>query len=211
MSFIPLIVATGNPGKVAELWPFFADLPRIPGIPNWQPQLKPPELELVETGSTFVENAAQKAVQTAQFTGSWAIADDSGLCVEALSGAPGIYSARYAETDQARIAKLLTELDKALREQGRDPHNPIHRQARFECAIALCDPLGSLAFSVTGSCPGYILEDPQGSGGFGYDPIFYVPDTKATFAGMDPQTKARLSHRGRALAALKEALLQGIP
>lgn len=179
-----LVVATGNPGKVKEIEPYLEGL-------GWELQLKPPELEMEETGTTFRENAAQKATQIAIATGHWAIADDSGLEVTALDGRPGIYSARYAESDQARIAKLLGELG-----DGSD------RGAQFVCAIALAKPDGSIALLTQGVCPGEILTAPRGEGGFGYDPIFYVPEKGLTFSEMPLEMKQEISHRGRAFQAL---------
>ncbi|BAU10983.1 RdgB/HAM1 family non-canonical purine NTP pyrophosphatase [Leptolyngbya sp. NIES-3755] len=179
-----LVVATGNPGKVKEIEPYLVGL-------NWELQLKPPDLEMEETGITFRENAAQKATQVAIATGHWAIADDSGLEVAALDGRPGIYSARYADSDQARIAKLLGEL-------GDNPD----RRAQFVCAIALAKPDGSIALLTEGVCPGEILTAPRGEGGFGYDPIFYVPEKGMTFSEMPLEMKQEISHRGRAFQEL---------
>ncbi|MER3433859.1 MAG: non-canonical purine NTP pyrophosphatase, RdgB/HAM1 family [Leptolyngbya sp. ERB_1_1] len=179
-----LVVATGNPGKVKEIEPYLAGL-------NWELQLKPPDLEMEETGATFRENAAQKATQVAIATGHWAIADDSGLEVAALDGRPGIYSARYADSDQARIAKLLGELREAS-----------DRRAQFVCAIALAKPDGTIALLTEGICPGEILTAPRGGGGFGYDPIFYVPEKGMTFSEMPLEVKQEISHRGRAFQAL---------
>jgi len=179
-----LVVATGNPGKVKEIEPYLAGL-------NWELQLKPPNLEMEETGTTFRENAAQKATQVAIATGYWAIADDSGLEVAALDGRPGVYSARYADSDEARIAKLLGEL-------GDNPD----RRAQFVCAIALAKPDGSIALLTEGICPGEILTAPRGDGGFGYDPIFYVSEKGMTFSEMPLEVKQEISHRGRAFQTL---------
>lgn len=180
----PLVLATGNPGKLKEMQPYLAGL-------NWELQLKPPELEIEETGETFLENARLKASSVAQVMGKWAIADDSGLAVDALGGAPGIYSARYGNGDADRISRLLTELA-----QKSD------RRAQFICAISISRPDGSIALEVEGICPGEILEEPKGTGGFGYDPIFYVPEHQMTFAEMPPELKQECSHRGRAFQAL---------
>lgn len=179
-----LVVATGNPGKVKEIEPYLAGL-------NWELQLKPPGLEMEETGTTFRENAAQKATQVAIATGHWAIADDSGLEVAALDGRPGVYSARYADSDQARIAKLLGELEGVS-----------DRRAQFVCAIALSRPDGTIALLSEGICPGEILTAPRGEGGFGYDPIFYVPEKGITFSEMPLEVKQEISHRGRAFQEL---------
>ena len=179
-----LIVATGNPGKLAEMQEYLVGL-------DWQLQLKPKELEIEETGTTFQENAVLKASMVAKAMGEWAIADDSGLAVDALNGAPGIYSARYGNTDRERIDRLLTELG--------DTDN---RKAQFICAIAIARPDGSIALQTEGICSGEILYSSQGSGGFGYDPIFYVPSQQQTFAQMPPEVKNKISHRGRAFEEL---------
>lgn len=179
-----LIVATGNPGKLKEMQEYLVGL-------DWQLELKPKELDIEETGKTFKENAALKASSVAKAMGEWAIADDSGLAVDALNGAPGLYSARYGKTDKDRINRLLRELE------GKDK-----RTAQFVCAIAISRPDGSIALQTEGICPGEILYSPQGNGGFGYDPIFYVPSQQQTFAEMLPEVKNQISHRGRAFEAL---------
>jgi XTP/dITP diphosphohydrolase len=179
-----LVVATGNPGKLAEMQAYLTDT-------DWQLALKPPDLEIEETGSTFLENAGLKASQVALALGEWAIADDSGLMVDALGGAPGIYSARYGSDDGDRIQRLLRELGDAA-----------DRTAQFSCAVAIARPDGRIALQVEGICRGEILRTPQGSGGFGYDPIFYVPTEKMTFAEMPPELKHTVSHRGQAFLSL---------
>lgn len=185
-----LVVATGNPGKLAEMQTYLQGLP-------WELRLKPPELEIEETGTTFLENAALKATQVAQALQQWAIADDSGLAVTALNGAPGLYSARYGTTDQDRITRLLTEL-------GEHPN----RQAKFICAVAIARPDGTLAVQVEGECHGEILTATRGTGGFGYDPIFHVPEYQQTFAEMPPDLKHAISHRGRAFELIIPHLSQ---
>ncbi|WP_448602575.1 RdgB/HAM1 family non-canonical purine NTP pyrophosphatase [Thermoleptolyngbya sp.] len=179
-----LMVATGNPGKVQEMSAYLAQTP-------WELKLKPAALEIEETGSTFLENAALKASQVAVATGAWAIADDSGLQVNALDGAPGLYSARYGKSDADRIARLLREME-----------GKTDRQAQFVCAVAIARPNGSIAFQTEGICPGEIALAPAGTGGFGYDPIFYVPEYGITYAEMPPELKHRISHRGLAFAAV---------
>jgi len=189
----PLIRASGNPGKLREFSHFFETLPRS----HWDLQLKPADLDPEETGTTFAENAQQKARSVALATQQWAIADDSGLAVDALGGAPGVYSARYADTDPERIARVLQELDQI-------PHGS--REAAFWAVIALCDPQGEIRALGAGSCPGQILSSPRGSGGFGYDPIFYVPELGLTFAEMTYEQKQQVGHRGKALMALRSQL-----
>jgi XTP/dITP diphosphohydrolase len=184
----PLVIASGNAGKVREFAALLADLPL-----EVRPQ--PPDLEVEETGTTFAANAQLKAEAVAKATGCWALADDSGLAVEALGGAPGVFSARYAPSDAERIARLLAELDAAP-----------NRRAAFVAALALADPDGVVQLAVEGRCEGLIAEAPRGEGGFGYDPVFLVPELGLTFAEMDKATKARIGHRGRAFAALEPGL-----
>jgi XTP/dITP diphosphohydrolase len=176
-----LVVATGNPGKLKEMQAYLSDL-------DWQLTLKPEDLE---TGDTFAANAGLKASQVAKATGHWAIADDSGLQVDALGGAPGVYSARYGKTDAERIGRVLQELG-----------DTTNRQAQFVCAVAIARPDGAIALQAQGICRGEILTAPRGTAGFGYDPIFYVPDRQMTFAEMPPQLKHQISHRGQAFKAL---------
>ncbi len=179
-----LVVATGNPGKLKEIQEYLTGLP-------WELELKPAQLDIEETGTTFIANARLKASGVAKALGKWAIADDSGLMVDALGGAPGIYSARYGKDDRDRIDRLLRELG--------DTDN---RRAKFICAVAIASPDGKIALETEGVCPGEILTAPQGDGGFGYDPIFYVPTEKQTFAQMSFATKGKVSHRGVAFAQL---------
>ncbi|MEN9231162.1 MAG: RdgB/HAM1 family non-canonical purine NTP pyrophosphatase [Thermostichus sp. DG02_5_bins_236] len=187
----PLILASSSSGKLREFAAFFRE-----HTPGWVMHLKPAELEVEETGATFVENAQLKATTVAKTLGQWSIADDSGLSVQALNGAPGIHSARYAPTDAARIERLLKEMDGIP-----------NRQATFHCALALVDPQGQVRACVEGVCQGQILTQPQGHGGFGYDPLFWVPELGLTFAQMSPAQKEEIGHRGQALRALKEQLL----
>ena len=188
-----LVIASGNAGKVREFGQLLEDL----GL-NTQPQ--PEGIEVEETGDTFAANARLKAEAVAQATGQWALADDSGLSVDALGGAPGVHSARYAATDAARIERLLQELSAA------GAQDPTSRSARFTAALALADPSGQVVLEVEGHCPGQILTECRGAGGFGYDPIFFVPEAQLTFAEMPKALKAELGHRGRAFAALRPQL-----
>jgi XTP/dITP diphosphohydrolase len=179
-----IIVATSNPGKLQEMQEYLTGL-------SVKLTLKPAELEIEETGINFRENAIIKASEVAKVMQEWAIADDSGLAVDALNGAPGIYSARYGNSDQDRIDRLLKEL-------GNSPN----RQAQFICAIAISRPDGTIALQTEGICHGEILTTTRGHNGFGYDPIFYVPSQQQTFAEMSPETKNKVSHRGLAFEQL---------
>jgi XTP/dITP diphosphohydrolase len=183
-----LVIASGNAGKVREFGHLLAAL---------QLEIRPqPEgLEVEETGDTFAANARLKAEAVARATGCWALADDSGLSVSALGGAPGVHSARYADSDEARIARLLRELEGAS-----------DRTAQFTAALAVADPSGTIRLEVEGICPGTILEEQRGDGGFGYDPVFFVPDAGLTYAEMDKQLKGRIGHRGQAFAQLAPRL-----
>ncbi|MEH2444752.1 MAG: RdgB/HAM1 family non-canonical purine NTP pyrophosphatase [Nostoc sp.] len=179
-----LVVATGNPGKLREMQAYLENS-------GWELTLKPEELEIEETGETFAANACLKASQIAKATGNWAIADDSGLQVDALNGSPGVYSARYAKTDSERIARVLRELG-----------NEVNRQAQFVCAVAIARPDGAIVLQSEGICRGEIIHTPRGNDGFGYDPIFYVQELQLTFAEMTRELKGSISHRGKAFAAL---------
>lgn len=183
-----LVIASGNAGKIKEFRDYLADL----GVALIA---KPDSIDVEETGITFIENAHLKASQVAIATGEWAIADDSGLEVIALNGAPGVLSARYADTDQARINRVLQELS--------DRPN---REAQFVCAIAIASPDGAIAADAVGICKGAIADAPRGDRGFGYDPIFLVPDLQQTFGEITPETKAQISHRAHALAILHSKL-----
>jgi XTP/dITP diphosphohydrolase len=194
-------MATRNPGKVRELLEILkdlgvhllslADFPELPEIP--------------EAGPTFAENAAAKAREVARRTGLPALADDSGLEVTALGGRPGVWSARYAQ-DRTAPATPSDEDNwrKLLEEMAGVPLTA--RAARFVCEIALALPDGRL-FRAHGECAGRIALTPQGEQGFGYDPVFTVAEYGRTMAELGPQVKNRISHRARALAALKELLL----
>jgi len=189
---VKLVLATNNKGKVKELKEMLADLP----VEVLSLEAYPELAEIEENGATFEENALIKARAVAGFTGLTAMADDSGLEVDYLSGAPGIYSARFAgepKSDEANNAKLLKELIGVPAEQ---------RTARFRCVIAVVCPDGR-EFTAHGTCEGTIGFQPSGQGGFGYDPLFYVPEFGKTFAELELVTKNRISHRGR---ALKEAI-----
>lgn len=188
-----LIVATSNPGKLREMQAYLSGS-------AWELSLKPAELDVDETGTTFAANACLKASEVAIALNAWAIADDSGLQVDALAGAPGIYSARYADTDKARIDRILTELA--------DFPEPHQRQAQFVCAVAVARPDGTIAAQAEGICRGEILTTPRGVDGFGYDPIFYVPTKQLAFAEMSVETKRSISHRGIAFGIITQKLAE---
>ena len=190
-----IVVGTTNRGKLREIQEVLAGFPV-----DWRcladyPEAVPPE----ETGTTFAQNARLKAVGLAQQLGEWVLADDSGLCVDALDGRPGIRSARYAgddATDERNVARLLDEL--------RDVPDA-DRGAAFRCAIALAAPQGVL-LEAEGTCAGTIAREPHGCNGFGYDPVFYYADFGATFAQVVPERKNAVSHRARALGLVAESL-----
>jgi XTP/dITP diphosphohydrolase len=188
-----LIVATSNPGKLREMQAYLSDS-------SWELSLKPAELDVDETGDTFAANACQKASEVAIAMNCWAIADDSGLQVDALNGAPGIYSARYASSDKERIDRILRELI--------DVPDSSQRQAQFVCAVAVARPDGSIAAQAEGICRGEILTAARGADGFGYDPVFYVPTKQLTFAEMSPEIKRSISHRGIAFAIISQKLAE---
>ena len=192
-----LVAATGNAGKLAELERLLDGL-------GWEVVaqsalgVEPPP----EDGLTFVENALAKARSAAERTGRPALADDSGLVVDALGGAPGIHSARYAGPDAGDAANN----EKLLRALAGVPE--AERTARFECAVAwLRDPRDPVPLIASGTWTGRVLEAPRGTNGFGYDPLFLDPGTGRTGAELDPGRKDALSHRGQALRELRRMLV----
>jgi len=195
---IDLLVATTNQGKFAEVQAFLSKLPlKILCLRDLQ---NPPSV--VEDGATFEENALKKARTFAQFSGLLTLADDSGIEVDTLGGAPGIYSARYSGeegNDDANNQKLLRELANVP---------PDRCTGRFVCALALCasSSSGMREWTVRESCEGRIAFSMTGSSGFGYDPLFFYPPFGKTFGEIDRATKATVSHRGKALKRLAEIL-----
>ena len=185
-----LVIASGNAGKIREFQGLLQALPV-----SVRPQ--PEGLEVDETGTTFAANARLKAQAIAAATGEWSLADDSGLSVDALNGAPGVHSARYAPTDPERIARLLKALN------GSD-----QRQAYFCAALCVAAPDGAILLEVEGRCDGLITATPRGDQGFGYDPIFEVAGTGRTFAEMPLAEKKQHGHRGKAFSLLEPKLRQ---
>ncbi|MGD8524174.1 MAG: XTP/dITP diphosphatase [Desulfobacterales bacterium] len=188
---ITLVIATRNPNKIAEIKDLLADYPiQIKSLDDFGPI---PSVE--EDGDTFDDNAYKKSSFAAKVLGMPALADDSGLVVEALDGAPGVFSARYAgqsATDEQRYRKLLAEM------KGKT-----NRKAAFECVISIAVPSGP-ALTYEARCEGLIAEKPAGQNGFGYDPIFYYPPLNKTFAQLTREEKSRVSHRGKALGELRD-------
>ena len=185
-----LVLATRNPGKTKEMGELLTGFPVV--IKNLNDFGPIPEIE--EDGSTFEENAYKKASFTAKVLGLPALADDSGLAVHALDGAPGLYSARYAgpgATDEENNTKLLAEM------AGR-----ADRSATFICVISIAVPCG-VALTYEGRCEGTIATAPQGTEGFGYDPLFYYPPMEKSFAELSPAEKNAISHRGKALSEVR--------
>lgn len=178
-----IVFATGNAHKLKEI----QEIAKDTGIEFILPG---DGFHPIENGETFEENSLIKAKEAARVSGKISLADDSGLCVDALKGAPGIHSARYAETPQARIDKLLNAI------KGKTA-----RSAKFVCAMTLVDKNGNILFQTRGECFGEIAEKQSGINGFGYDPIFLTKDTdyKLTMAEMSEDEKNQISHRGRAL------------
>jgi len=190
---IIIVIATRNKGKKSEISDLLKGFPvDIKGLDDFGTI---PHIE--EDGDTFDENAYKKASLTARMLGFPALADDSGLLVEALGGAPGVLSARYAgenATDEQRCQKLLQEM------KGKT-----NRKAAFECVISIAVPTGP-ALTYEARCEGLIAEQPSGSNGFGYDPVFYYPPLNKTFGELSIEEKSRVSHRGKALGEFKDEL-----
>ena len=195
--------ATRNPGKLVELRQLLPGAPVL-DIDEAAARLGRAIPEVDEDADTFAGNAAKKAREVSRATGLPALADDSGLEVEALGGAPGVWSARYAgpgAADAANNAKLLAALAGVP---------AARRTARFRSVLALADvagPLGDAVITADGACDGVVLDAPRGTGGFGYDPLFLVPALGQTFAELGVGTKGELSHRARAMQAIRPRLL----
>ena len=190
---IKFVLASRNPGKLKEMNEILSHL----GIQVCSEEEAGVDVEVEETGTTFEENSRLKAEAVMKASGMPAIADDSGLCVDVLNGAPGVYSARYGGEgldDTGRYRLLLENM------KGQMP-----RTAKFVSVITCCFPNGDV-ISARGECPGTIAFAPMGEGGFGYDPVFFVPPLKKTFAQLSPEEKNAVSHRGKALEQFKAKL-----
>ena len=185
-----LYLASKNQGKIEEYKKLLLEV-------NCQLFLQPESIEVEENGITFRENAIKKAKEVSKKTGNYAIADDSGICIDALDGKPGIYSSRYAENDQKRIERVLNELD------GFE-----NRGAFFIANICVCSPTGNVILESEAKCYGNIILKPRGKSGFGYDPIFEELSSKLTFAEMNNDLKDLCSHRGKAVKKIIPQLLE---
>ena len=181
-----IILATANPNKLKEIKDIAKNI-------DFDLNLVGEGFDPVENGSTFRENAYIKAYEAAKLTGKIALADDTGLCIDALQGAPGLISARYASTPEERIKKVLDKM------QGET-----NRNAHFECTMILVNPEGKILFSSVGRIDGVISKEPSGKNGFGYDPIFFIPQLNKTMAEMSLSEKDTLSHRAKALLPMIE-------
>ena len=188
-----LYLASKNLGKISEYKKLLSDV-------NCQLALQPDSIDIVESGKTFKENAVKKACEVSKKLNNFAIADDSGLCIDALNGSPGIYSSRYSDNDENRIKRVLSELD------GID-----NRNAYFIANVCVASPKGEIILDIEEKCFGTILSKTRGKNGFGYDPIFEEVTSRLTFAEMPNDIKDNLSHRGKAISKLIPELKKIFP
>ena len=191
-----LVLGSRNKKKLKEMLDLLGDL----GLDLADLSAYPDAPEVEETAETFVGNATLKATQLAPALGAWVIGEDSGLCVPSLGGAPGVYSARYAGAhgdDAANNAKLLREMAHLTGDE---------RAAYYVSTAVLADPAGKVVVQVEGRCHGVIVDSPRGSGGFGYDPLFLVPEHGKTFGELPPEVKQAMSHRAEAFKQLRPVL-----
>ena len=179
-----LYLASKNPGKIGEYRKLLSQV-------NCKLVLQPNSIDVIESGKTFKENAIKKACEVAEKMKNYAIADDSGLCIDALDGRPGVHSSRYANNDDKRINRVLSELEGFK-----------NRRAFFIANVCLASPSGEVILNAEAKCYGNILLVTRGSNGFGYDPIFEEESSKLTFAEMKDSFKDDLSHRGKAIAKI---------
>ena len=184
-----LIIASGNPSKVAELQAMLAPV-------QLRVQQQPEGIDIEETGSTYLENARLKAAEVARLTGHWTLADDSGIAVDALGGAPGLYSARYGSSNDERIGRLLRELGDAP-----------YRSASFHSAVAVANPDGEIELEAEGICRGEILLQAPGQN-VGYDSIFWVREAACTYAAMNQHQRSKLGSRGKAMRQIAQRMRQ---
>lgn len=191
-----LVIGSRNKKKLDELQDLLGDLPiELVDLSGW-----PAIADVEETGQTFEENARLKAAAYARAIGEWVLAEDSGLVVPAIKGRPGVYSARYAGQhgdDAANNRKLLAELARLPDDQ---------RAAYYVCVAAIASPDGAVNAVADGRCHGVIVKEPRGSGGFGYDPLFEIPEYHQTFGELSLRVKQALSHRARAITQLRSAI-----
>jgi XTP/dITP diphosphohydrolase len=195
-----LVIGSRNKKKLKEMLALFGDLPLE--LTDLAPYPDAPEVE--ETADTFVGNATLKATQLAPLLGAWVVGEDSGLCVPALGGAPGVYSARYSGThgnDEANNDRLLSEMAHL---SGDD------RAAYYVSTAVLADPSGKVVASVEGRCHGVIVSERRGRGGFGYDPLFLVLEYGKTFGELPPEVKQQMSHRARAFEQLRPIVVREV-
>lgn len=201
---LTLVLGTRNAKKLRELAQLIAppweDNPRLGRLRIRSLVDFDATFDVLEDADTFAGNARKKASETALALGQWVVADDSGLSVDALEGEPGVYSARYAgahgddEANNRKVLEALAEVDDA------------RRRAAFVCALALADPSGTVRVETAGACRGRIIREPRGANGFGYDPLFLIPEYHQTFGELSALVKHQLSHRSRAFAALRPQL-----
>jgi len=196
---VRLVIATANPGKAREFREMlgndrfaWSDLGEHRDVPSVQ-----------ETGATFRANACLKATHYARALNAWALADDSGLAVDALGGKPGVHSARWAERNQSGRGDAANNAT-LLRQMADVPDEK--RTARFVCVLALADEQGRIVLTAQDSVEGLLLREPRGSNGFGYDPLFFFPDLGKTTAEVDSEQKHAISHRGKALGRLHQII-----
>ena len=185
-----LYLASKNIGKIEEYKKLLLNV-------NCQLLLQPDSIDVQENGITFRENAIKKASEVSKKTRNYAISDDSGICIDALDGKPGIYSSRYAHNDQKRIERVLNELE------GEE-----NRSAFFIANVCVCSPTGNVILESEAKCFGNIILKPRGNSGFGYDPIFEEVSSKLTFAEMNNKLKDSCSHRGKAIKKIIPQLLE---
>jgi XTP/dITP diphosphohydrolase len=193
-----LVLGTTNEGKLRELVALLAPF----GIPCRSLRGLAGAVDVEETGDSFAANAALKAGQQAAALGAWVLAEDSGLVVDALGGAPGIYSARFSGTVPPGATGSTDERNNALLLEKLAAVPAGKRTARYACHAALADPTGRIVAIAAGTCGGVIATAPQGGGGFGYDPLFIVPEYHRSFGELSPAVKAMISHRARAMRAI---------